>query len=86
VIQIKRAISTWLHKFADTAEKAVATELVRQNLVTVVDRSRFVNFLLGSVTDMSEKNRPFIWDSVYDQPSERPEVSVQFSARRYTDG
>ena len=85
MVQIKRAISTWLHKFADTAEKALTVELVRQGLVTEVERSRFVNFLLGNVEDMTDKKRLFIWDSVYDNPSEQPEVSKPISTCRYTD-
>ena len=85
MVQIKRAISTWLHKFADTAEKALTAELVRQDLVTKIDHSRFVNFLLGNIKNMTDKKCLFIWDSVYDNPSEQPEVSKPISTCRYTD-
>ena len=56
---MKRTISTWLHRFAQVAEKAVTFN-------TDVAKAEFVQFLLGDPKDLSSKNRPFIWESVYD--------------------
>jgi hypothetical protein len=74
--QIKRAISSWIHKFADTAEKALITEFTQRDLQTTEERAVFVRSLLGNADDMSDKKRPFIWESVYDDPSARQEVTL----------
>ncbi|KAF8467009.1 hypothetical protein DFH94DRAFT_817630 [Russula ochroleuca] len=66
---IKHAISTWLHKFAETAVKALAAEFAQQGLDTQAGRSSFVIFLLGNIEDLSDKKRPFLWESVYDNLS-----------------
>ena len=65
---MKRAISAWLHRFSDAAEKALAIEFRHQDLKTDTAKAEFVNFLLGDATDMSSKNRPFIWESAYNYP------------------
>lgn len=77
IFQIKRAISSWIHKFADTAEKALITEFTRQGLQTTEERATFVQHLLGNAGDTSDKKRPFIWESAYDEPSARKEVMFQ---------
>lgn len=77
-LQIKRAISSWIHKFADTAEKALVTEFTRQGIQTQGDRATYVQSLLGNAEDMSDKKRPFIWESAYDDPDARQEVRLQF--------
>ena len=74
IVQIKRAISSWVHKFADTAEKALGTEFTRQGLQTHEERAVFVQKLLGNANDMSDKKRPFIWESAYDDYSAQHEV------------
>ncbi|KAI0251374.1 hypothetical protein BJV78DRAFT_1282636 [Lactifluus subvellereus] len=74
---IRRAISSWLHKFADAAEKALAAEFTRQGLQTQEERAVFVQRLLGDADDMSDKKRPFIWESTYDDPSARQEGIFQ---------
>jgi hypothetical protein len=74
MFQIKRAISNWLHKFADTAEKALVAEFAQQGLVTKEERAEFVTFLLRNVEDLSDKKRPFIWETAYDNPSAWQEV------------
>ncbi|KAH9162335.1 hypothetical protein EDB89DRAFT_2079814 [Lactarius sanguifluus] len=74
---VKRAISSWLHKFADTAEKALNTEFSRQGLQTQEERATFVQSLLGDVDNMSDKRCPFIWESAYDDPSARQEGIFQ---------
>jgi hypothetical protein len=75
---MKRAISAWLHKFSEAAEKALTAEFLRQDLKTDAKKAEFVRFLLGDVNDISSKNRPFIWESVYDNPkaddAARPQV------------
>ncbi|KAF8262345.1 hypothetical protein EI94DRAFT_1704851 [Lactarius quietus] len=75
---IKRAISSWIHKFADTAEKALIIEFTQQGLQTQEERAAFVQKLLGDTDDMSDKKRPFIWESAYDDPSAQQEVTFQF--------
>jgi hypothetical protein len=42
----------------------------------------FVQNLLGNTEDMSDKKRPFIWESAYNEPSARPEVSIGFGHQR----
>lgn len=74
---VKRAISSWLHKFADTAEKALCAEFSRQGLQTQEERAAFVQSLLGDVDNLSDKRRPFIWESVYDDLSARQEGIFQ---------
>ncbi|KAF8474319.1 hypothetical protein DFH94DRAFT_805753 [Russula ochroleuca] len=74
---IKRAISTWLHKFAETAVKALAAEFAQQGLDTQAGRSSFVIFLLGNIEDLLDKKRPFLWESVYNNPSARQEGIFQ---------
>ncbi|KAI9434934.1 hypothetical protein H4582DRAFT_2080175 [Lactarius indigo] len=74
---VKRAISSWLHKFADTAEKALSAEFARQGLQTQEERATFVQSLLGDADDMSDKKRPFIWESTYDDPSAQQEGIFQ---------
>lgn len=73
-LQIKRAISSWIHRFADTAEKALSAEFIRQGLRTQEERATFVQHLIGNAGDISDKKRPFIWESAYDDPSARREV------------
>jgi hypothetical protein len=53
---MKRAISSWLHKFVDTAEKAVANKFKHQGLKTDEDQAKFK--LLGDKV-IASKNRPF---------------------------
>jgi hypothetical protein len=78
-LQIKRAISSWIHKFADTAEKALVTEFTHRGLQTQEERAAFVQRLLGDADDMSDKKCPFIWESAYDDCSSRHEVTFGFS-------
>jgi hypothetical protein len=75
--QIKRGISTWLHKFATAAEKALSAEFERQGLVTVKGRADFVQFLLGHVADTSSKHRPFIWKSAYESPADSETIKLE---------
>ncbi|KAI0283465.1 hypothetical protein BC826DRAFT_973778 [Russula brevipes] len=63
---IKRGISTWLHKFAAAAEKALSTKFDRQGFMSIDERAEFVQLLLGDVDDMSSKHRPFLWKSAYE--------------------
>jgi hypothetical protein len=53
---MKRAISAWLHKFSEAAEKALTAEFLRQDLKTDAKKAEFVRFLLGDVNDISSKN------------------------------
>ena len=53
---MKRAISSWLHKLVDTAEKAVANEFKHQGLKTE-DKAKFAKFLGDKA--IASKNRPF---------------------------
>jgi hypothetical protein len=46
-----------------------------QGLSTPEERANFVRFLIGNVDNMSEKNRPFLWQTVYENQSARQEVS-----------
>ena len=70
-------ISSWIHKFADTAEKALSTEFAQQGIQTQEERAAFVQNLLGNADDTSDKKRPFIWESAYDDPDARQEVRFQ---------
>lgn len=79
--QVKRSISTWLHKFAITAEKAVVAVFEIQGLNTVAERAEFVKNLLGDVDDVSSNRRPFLWKSAYENlgagdKNDRPQVRV----------
>ncbi|KAF8263242.1 hypothetical protein EI94DRAFT_1807541 [Lactarius quietus] len=74
---IKRAISSWVHKFADIAEKALINEFARQELQTREERATLVQRLLGDTDNMSDKKRPFIWESAYDNSSAWPEGIFQ---------
>jgi hypothetical protein len=73
-LQIKCAISSWVHKFTDTAEKALATEFVQQDLEMAEERADFIQKLLRDATNMSDKKHPFIWETAYDDPSVQLEV------------
>jgi hypothetical protein len=73
-LQIKHVISSWVHKFADTAEKALATKFVRQDLEMAEERADFIQKLLGDAINMSDKKCPFIWETAYDDPSAQLEV------------
>ncbi|KAF8256835.1 hypothetical protein EI94DRAFT_1710120 [Lactarius quietus] len=74
---IKHAISSWIHKFVDAAEKALCTEFTRQDFQTLEERAKFAQNLLGNMNDMSDKKHPFIWESAYDEPSARQEGIFQ---------
>ncbi|KAF8486334.1 hypothetical protein DFH94DRAFT_809635 [Russula ochroleuca] len=74
---VKRAISAWLHRFAETAEKALVAEFTRRGLNTKGERAQLVRFLLGNIEDLSDKKRPFLWETVYDNPSARQEGIFQ---------
>ncbi|KAI0284154.1 hypothetical protein BC826DRAFT_973463 [Russula brevipes] len=63
---IKRGISTWLHKFATAAEKALSMEFEHQGLSGVDEKAAFVQYLLGDTNDMSSKCRPFLWKTAYE--------------------
>jgi len=67
--QVKRGISSWLHRFAMAAEKALITEFEHQGLITLEDKAEFVQFLLGDAEDILSKHRPFLWKSAYDRDS-----------------
>ncbi|KAF8258244.1 hypothetical protein EI94DRAFT_1815782 [Lactarius quietus] len=73
----QHAISSWVHKFADIAEKALVNEFARQGLQTREERAALVQTLLGDADNMSDKKHPFIWESAYDDPSARPEGIFQ---------
>jgi hypothetical protein len=64
----------WLNKFAGAAVKALEAEFVHQKIATAAEKSNFVCFLLGDADNISSKNRPFLWQSVYDNPDARQEV------------
>jgi hypothetical protein len=64
----------WLNKFAGAAVKALEAEFVHQQIETAAEKSEFVHFLLGDADNLSSKNRPFLWQSVYDDPDARQEV------------
>ena len=78
ITQMKRFISAWLHKFKDAAEDAVSEEFKRQRLKTDAAKAEFVHFLLGDPNDISSKNRPFIWESIYDDPKAERQVTFFF--------
>ncbi|KAF8231591.1 hypothetical protein L208DRAFT_1378060 [Tricholoma matsutake] len=65
---MKHSILAWLHKFKDAAEDAVSEEFKRQGLKTDAAKAEFVHFLLGDLNNISSKNHPFIWESIYDDP------------------
>jgi hypothetical protein len=71
---MKCAISSWLHKFADIAEKAIIDEFRRQGLKMDADKAKFAQFLLGDQKNISSRKRPFIWESVYDNPEAKQQV------------
>ncbi|KAF8261398.1 hypothetical protein EI94DRAFT_1810347 [Lactarius quietus] len=75
---IKHAISSWIHKFKDAAEKALGTEFTQQGFQTQEERAAFIQNILSNVNDMSDKKHPFIWESTYDDPSARQEVTLGF--------
>jgi len=64
----------WLNKFAGAAVKALEAEFVHQKIATAEEKSNFVRFLLGDADNISSKSRPFLWQSVYDNPDARQEV------------
>ena len=72
---MKCTISTWLHKFAQVAEKAIAAELLHQGFNMDVAKAEFVQFLLGDPKDLSSKNCPFIWEFVYDDANAKRQVT-----------
>ncbi|KAF8262361.1 hypothetical protein EI94DRAFT_1808914 [Lactarius quietus] len=74
---IKRTISSWVHKFADIAEKALINEFAQQGLQTREERATLVQTLLGDADNMSDKKHPFIWELAYDDPSAWPEGIFQ---------
>ena len=45
---------------------------------TQEERAAFVQRLLGDADDMSDKKRPFIWESAYDDGSARHEVMFRY--------
>ena len=51
-LQMKRSASSWLHKFAIAAEKAVVDEFARQGLTTAEEKAEF-GFLVMSTTCQS---------------------------------
>ncbi|KAI0284150.1 hypothetical protein BC826DRAFT_973461 [Russula brevipes] len=63
---IKRGISTWLHKFATAAKKALSMEFEHQGLSGVDEKAAFVQYLLRDTNDMSSKCRPFLWKTAYE--------------------
>jgi hypothetical protein len=65
VFQVKRGISSWLHKFATTAERALVAEFEHQGITSLEEKADFIKFLLGDVDDVSSRNRPFLWKSEY---------------------
>ena len=82
--QIKRGISTWLHKFAIAAEKALTAEFELQRLATTEERAQFVHFLLGDVDDILSKRRPFLWKSAYVPGDEDTPLQVRNVCYTYT--
>ncbi|KAH9973149.1 hypothetical protein BJV74DRAFT_889091 [Russula compacta] len=46
---VKWGISTWLHKFAIAAEGALVAEFEQQDISTIEEKVKFVQFLLGDV-------------------------------------
>jgi hypothetical protein len=77
--QIKRSISSWLHKFAVVAEKALSDEFETQGLTTTEERAEFVQYLLGDADDLLSKHRPFLWKSSYEPGGEdvdKPQVWI----------
>lgn len=82
--QTKCVISGWIHKFADTAEKALITEFTQQGIQTqekrAVQGAVFVQNPLGNADDMSDKKCPFIWESAYDDPDIWQEVRFQIGS------
>jgi hypothetical protein len=63
--QIKQGVSTWLHKFALGAERALVAEYELRGLTTAEAKADFVQSLLGDADDVSSKTRPFLWKSAY---------------------
>ncbi|KAH9983363.1 hypothetical protein BJV74DRAFT_797447 [Russula compacta] len=68
---VKWSISTWLHKFAVTAERALAVEFEKQHLFTLKEKAKFVQFLLWDVNNTSSKHHLFLLKLAYDH-YERP--------------
>jgi hypothetical protein len=72
---MKHTISNWLHRFAEAAEKAIAAEILCQDFKTDQAKADFVRFLLGDMANLSSKDRPFIWESVYENPEADQQVT-----------
>ncbi|GLB37951.1 hypothetical protein LshimejAT787_0410020 [Lyophyllum shimeji] len=66
---IKHGISQWLTKFAKAGVKALEAEYKRRGLATTAEQAELVASLLGDAEDIESKKRPFLWDSVYDDPN-----------------
>ncbi|KAH9962472.1 hypothetical protein BJV74DRAFT_799774 [Russula compacta] len=63
---VKWGTSTWLHKFAITAEGALVAEFEQQDISTIEEKVKFVQFLLGDMDNISSKHCPFLWKTAYD--------------------
>ncbi|RDB14733.1 hypothetical protein Hypma_016566 [Hypsizygus marmoreus] len=65
---IKRGLSNWLNKLGTAGVKALEAEYLRQGLSTDAEKAELVSMLLGDASDITSKIRPFLWESVYDDP------------------
>jgi hypothetical protein len=79
MVQMKCSISSCLHKFKDAAKDAVNEEFKCQGLKTDAAKAEFIHFLIGDPNDISSKNRPFIWESIYNDPKAEQQVMVSFT-------
>ncbi|KAG5632990.1 hypothetical protein H0H81_000426, partial [Sphagnurus paluster] len=59
---IKRAVSSWLHKFADAAVRALDTEYQHRGLREDAQKAGLVLKLIGdhAASAISSKTRPFL--------------------------
>ncbi|KAH9955202.1 hypothetical protein BJV74DRAFT_800205 [Russula compacta] len=57
-------ISTWLHKFAIAANGALVAEFEQQDISTIEEKVKFVQFLLGDMDNISSKHPIPLEDSI----------------------
>lgn len=69
-----------MNKLANTGVKALEDEFDCQGLLTPLDRVKLVQVLLGDESDITSKKRPFLWQSVYENPDAEQSVMSKFQA------
>jgi hypothetical protein len=60
------------------AERALVAEFECQAITTLEERAGFVQYLLGDADDISSKQRPFLWKSVYEccEDPDSPDLNI----------